>query len=203
MHHGICYLHENWAGVLNKCLTFLKDHPTEFIIVKLQMEYKPEGNTNTTWGGLVLQVWTCGIHFECKKALEDIPEEKLWKKENIPTVGEARGKIVLTCWSPKVRPKYPSLGFIPWGGETKEDESKYIQVRILHCALVLRRQDLYDGPTISSKWKEFLALWARSYVEKQPKTFFVNHATASGLRPGTTPKDYAKVLHLYHNLLPF
>lgn len=62
------------------------------------------------------------------KGLEDVPKEKLWTSAEMPTVGEARGKIVLTTWSPKTRPKYPDLGFIPWGGEKLEDEAKYIQV---------------------------------------------------------------------------
>jgi hypothetical protein len=60
-----------------------------------------------------------------------VPKERLWKDAAIPTVGEARGKIVLTTWSHKIRPKYPELGFIPWGGETKEDEEKYIQVDLI------------------------------------------------------------------------
>lgn len=158
------------------------------------MEYKPEANTNTTWGGLVMDVRISKISTNLSQGLAEIPKENLWLEPTIPTLGEARGKIVLTTWSPKIRPKYPPLGFIPWGGEKLSDEAKYIQVvpAIPHINLF---QDLYDGPTMSTKWKEFMALWARSYLEKEPTTFFVNHATASGLRPGTCPKDYSKVLH--------
>eukprot|EP01126_Amoeba_proteus_P039753 TRINITY_DN4209_c0_g1_i3.p1 TRINITY_DN4209_c0_g1~~TRINITY_DN4209_c0_g1_i3.p1 ORF type:complete len:339 (+),score=57.46 TRINITY_DN4209_c0_g1_i3:808-1824(+) len=172
LHHGLVYLQDTWIGVLVKCLNFVKDHPSEFILIKIQQEHVPEANTVTTWGDLV------------KSGIQSVlPAQNFWNFPTIPTVGQSRGKIILTTWSPLLNPSYPDLGFIPWGGTSKEDEKKYIQ-------------DLYNGPSFGTKWSHILHLWAKSYQEPNPLYFFVNHATASGLIPGTKPRHYSKNIHM-------
>jgi len=167
-----------WTGVLEKCLAFLQTSPSEFIIIKVQQEYRSEGNTNSTWGSLLM------------KAVAAVPPENIWIDSQIPTVRQARGRIVLTTWSPILRPSYEPLGLIPWGGVCKEDEAYYIQ-------------DDFDSPTISKKWQVFVLLWIRSLSDKRspPDFFFVNHASATDPKILSGPMRYATSMH--KRLYPF
>eukprot|EP01127_Copromyxa_protea_P022796 TRINITY_DN8362_c0_g1_i1.p1 TRINITY_DN8362_c0_g1~~TRINITY_DN8362_c0_g1_i1.p1 ORF type:complete len:574 (-),score=97.44 TRINITY_DN8362_c0_g1_i1:182-1903(-) len=184
VHHGQVYCNECWGGVLNKIVEFLKENPSECVITKIQQEYTPHGNIFSTWGGLV------------EEGLEAVPAEMKWTESRIPTLGEARGRVVMTTWHPSLNPEYPDLGFIPWGGMSKEDEKFYIQ-------------DAFFGPAINKKWKLMLELWLRAYsyqieVATCPPFFFVNHASATRVVTyqlnNLGPKKYAKQVH--SRLLP-
>eukprot|EP01127_Copromyxa_protea_P008660 TRINITY_DN1996_c0_g1_i1.p1 TRINITY_DN1996_c0_g1~~TRINITY_DN1996_c0_g1_i1.p1 ORF type:complete len:1129 (-),score=197.07 TRINITY_DN1996_c0_g1_i1:19-3405(-) len=176
LHHGNIFLNDTWEGVLKKCVEFLEKNPSEFVILKVQQEWNSEGNTLTRWGSLVLQQLHC------------IPGRFVYASKKMPTLGEVRGKIVLTAWNPACKPGLQDLGFIPWGGLSKYDEGRLIQ-------------DDYDGPKAIVKWEKMMQVWdnAARASSNPGNYFFVNHTSATSFR-GKGPKDWAKTMH--QKLLP-
>ncbi len=81
IHHGSVYQHLNFDDVLNACRQFLQQHPDETIIMSVKEEYNAEGNTMSfpeEFNAYVQQ------------------DAELWHlAPGIPTLGDARGKIIL------------------------------------------------------------------------------------------------------------
>ncbi|MGS2765246.1 phosphatidylinositol-specific phospholipase C [Sinomicrobium sp. M5D2P9] len=81
IHHGSIYQHLNFDDVLNACKQFLQQHPDETIIMSVKEEYNAEGNT---------------MSFPEEFNTYVQQDAALWHlAPGIPTLGEARGKIVL------------------------------------------------------------------------------------------------------------
>lgn len=81
IYHGPIYQHANFDDILNDCNNFLKDNPSETIIMSVKEEYNASNST---------------------KSFEEIfnnyinKNKTIWYLNNeIPTLGEVRGKIVL------------------------------------------------------------------------------------------------------------
>lgn len=47
VHHGLVYQHANFTDVLTTLSTFLRENPSETVLVRTQQEYQPEGNTRS------------------------------------------------------------------------------------------------------------------------------------------------------------
>uniref|UniRef100_UPI00358FF029 1-phosphatidylinositol phosphodiesterase-like n=1 Tax=Myxine glutinosa TaxID=7769 RepID=UPI00358FF029 len=83
IHHGVCYQHASFRDVVNVTMAFLEDHPKEVLLMRLKEEYKSEGNTETMYQTVVRYLKEFGDW------------NRVWKNHYIPSVGEARGKLVI------------------------------------------------------------------------------------------------------------
>jgi len=81
IHHGSVYQHLNFDDVLNACKQFLQAHPSETIVMSVKEEYDAAENTLT-------------FQEEFDQYVQQDPG--VWYlASGIPTLGAARGKIVL------------------------------------------------------------------------------------------------------------
>jgi len=79
--HGPYYCNRNFNDVLDDCFHFLAIHPTETIIMLIKLEGDgecPADRETILW-----------------KYINEYGREKFWTEDRIPTLGDARGKIVL------------------------------------------------------------------------------------------------------------
>jgi 1-phosphatidylinositol phosphodiesterase len=93
IHHGSVYQNANFDDVLTKVRAFLQSHPTEFVVMRVGEEYKPEYNTRS--------------FSDTFKTYFDAYGDLFWKptslKDTQPTVAQMRGKIVvLQDWDSSV-----------------------------------------------------------------------------------------------------
>lgn len=79
IHHGLIFCDILFGDVLNQCRKFLEDNRNEFLIMRIQEEYEPEGCTRSF----------SDTFTEYLNANEDI----LSLTYNIPLIQEVRGKI--------------------------------------------------------------------------------------------------------------
>ncbi|OJH40080.1 phosphatidylinositol-specific phospholipase C [Cystobacter ferrugineus] len=83
IHHGAYHLMANFDGVLSTAVQFLRDNPTETILMRVKKEHTEE---NTTRPFAATFEW-----------YRDQPAYSpyIWRGTHIPTLGEVRGKIVI------------------------------------------------------------------------------------------------------------
>ena len=86
MHHGVEYQKANFDDVLRDSISFLSNHPSETIVMSLKEESTPSRNTRS-------------YEATVKAYLANYPSRYFYNGWNpctkIPTLGEARGKILL------------------------------------------------------------------------------------------------------------
>jgi len=115
IHHGLKFQNQYFGDVLKACTGFLEAYPSETIVMRVKEEYNASGNSRTF-----------------AQTFDDYRQKsaRYWYTENrVPTLGEARGKIVLVT-------QHGDHG-IPWGN--------------------LNIQDDYDVPTVfhlNKKWNK-------------------------------------------------
>jgi len=80
-HHWKYFLHKNFNHLLEAALDFLKDHPTETVVFMIQQEYSKEPDSHF------------GYHVYKKLVEKGI--DNFYLKNKVPTMAEARGKIVI------------------------------------------------------------------------------------------------------------
>lgn len=81
IHHGSIYQNLNFDDVIDKCTEFLKNNPTETIIMSVKEEYTSSGSIKS---------------FEKIFSSYIEKNKNIWMlSDTIPRLGEARGKIVL------------------------------------------------------------------------------------------------------------
>jgi len=115
IHHGPISQKINFTEVRDICETFLKDHPSECILMRVMQEFTAEDNTKT-------------FALQFKEYLKG--HEKYWyTDETIPTLAKARGKIVLLS-------ARTDIDGIPWKNlkiqdeyEVKDVDKKWQQVQ--------------------------------------------------------------------------
>ncbi|WNG19050.1 phosphatidylinositol-specific phospholipase C domain-containing protein [Cystobacter fuscus] len=83
MHHENYYLNSNFDDVLSTVVQFLKDHPTETILMRVKQEYQPEATTRSfsetfTW-------------YRDQAAYKDF----IWGGNYVPALRQVRGRIVI------------------------------------------------------------------------------------------------------------
>lgn len=81
IHHGIVYCKIVFSEVLDIVKNFLKENPSECILMRVKEEYNPEGNTRSFQD----------TFSEYLKHYNDI----LYMESHIPNLDEVRGKIVV------------------------------------------------------------------------------------------------------------
>lgn len=81
IHHGPVYQRQDFTQVIASCAAFLAAHPSETMIMSVQREFSAEGNQ---------------LSFEQVFDAHTARDTRLWwLSSRIPTLDEARGKIVL------------------------------------------------------------------------------------------------------------
>jgi len=104
IHHGMVYQKTNFGDVLNECINFLHNNPSERILISIQEEYKSSDNTRGFDDTLMINYIT--------------PTKNMWYTEDrIPTLEESKGKIVLIkkfIHSFNTSPKFVFWYTIPW-----------------------------------------------------------------------------------------
>ncbi|XP_077984541.1 1-phosphatidylinositol phosphodiesterase-like [Glandiceps talaboti] len=82
IHHESFYQHFSFTDVLKMTTAFLSERPKEVIVMRVRKEYNEEGNSRS-------------MSDSVNVALSRFSERFFWRSSNVPTLGEARGKIVL------------------------------------------------------------------------------------------------------------
>jgi 1-phosphatidylinositol phosphodiesterase len=82
MHHGIVFQKANFSDVVNTASAFLKQNPSETIVMLLQPEWKDEGNTRS-------------YEATVKDYISRYPSNLFYTNSSIPKLKDVRGKIVL------------------------------------------------------------------------------------------------------------
>jgi len=81
LHHGSFYLDLNFTNVINDCKNFLKENPSECILMSLKREYDSDDNT-ITYQKAFMEYYNT--------------DPTVWHiGDTIPTLDQVRGKIVL------------------------------------------------------------------------------------------------------------
>lgn len=150
LHHGSVYQHANFDDVLNMCGTFLRQNPSETIIMSLKEEYNAE-NSNRNFDDIFFNNYVAR-------------DRNLWYLgDRIPTMGEARGKIVL------VR----RFGGTIFGGINATRWQDNAGFTINNNAN-LYVQDFYKVSDNSHKWNEIYNTMNTAYSRNYDNTLYLN-----------------------------
>ncbi|XP_069798699.1 1-phosphatidylinositol phosphodiesterase-like [Dendropsophus ebraccatus] len=119
--HGVSYQRTDFFQVLNDTVTFLTEHPSETILMRVKEEYKPYQNTRTFYQSVT-------------EVLNQIGEHWFLRSESLPTLGEARGKVVILQEfssegeGPDFGPPYPGPMSISDAYQVTDDSVKWADV---------------------------------------------------------------------------
>ena len=159
IHHGAVYQYLNFDDVLNACFGFLSNNPSECIIMSVKQEHTPQNNTRSFEATFDSYVQT--------------DPGKWVLADAMPTLGSARGKIVLLRRFGVVNtPK--GINATAWADNTTfEITNTYGNIKI---------QDNYVVPDNSAKWNAIEGLLHEASSTASGDKLFINFT--SGYRPG-------------------
>lgn len=83
IHHDAWFQYTFFNNVLSDTVQFLKENPKEVILMRVKEEYKAKDNGKETFFQAV------------QKYVNRFPRQFFWSSTNMPTLGQARGKIVI------------------------------------------------------------------------------------------------------------
>ena len=86
LHHDFITIGPNLKHVLEVLTTFLKENPTETIIMSYQQAQKSENSNGVPF------------HKDFRKQVGEVPDNFMYSEYRMPQLGEVRGKIVLLDW---------------------------------------------------------------------------------------------------------
>ncbi|WP_338596013.1 phosphatidylinositol-specific phospholipase C [Saccharopolyspora sp. SCSIO 74807] len=182
VHHGTFYQHANFADVLAKAGDFLAAHPGETVLLRLKAECTGEVGSCTDESS---DLSTAEIldryqqndpngHYLYNPA-SDGPASGATASDGTPTLGAARGKIVLTALQEAQGGLVDGYGLEQFNDDNWGD---YVQ-------------DEYEVPTvgdIEQKWNHVREHWDKTN-SADPAEMFLNFTSGSSL--GADPKDVA------------
>ncbi|MFI1265611.1 MULTISPECIES: phosphatidylinositol-specific phospholipase C [Streptomyces] len=91
IHHGMVYLNKNFTQVLQETANFLKEHPRETVLMRLQQEHTEENVTRSF-------EQTLKWYVERNPETAGIMRQHLWRPKSVndafPRLGDTRGKII-------------------------------------------------------------------------------------------------------------
>jgi len=168
IHHGIVYQKIVFGQVLNECLEFLNNHPTETIIMRVKQEYSEASNDEFN------KIFD--VYRKEKGYKGDYFGDRMYTDYRVPNLGEVRGKIVI------VENVYGLPG-IRWGSLDKQDD--YNVPTLFHM------KDKWE------KVRSHLDKSAHDH-NSGSRTMFLNFATGSGgLFPMTVARYLNKALYSF------
>lgn len=152
IHHGSIYQHLNFDDVINTCIAFLKNNPTETIVMSVKEEYNAAENTKD---------FEEVFDYYVKK------NKGIWfLTDRIPKLKEARGKIVLLR---RFKCNNSSMGINACGWK---DNTTFT----LNNAVKLSVQDSYQVGNNDNKWNAITNLYDRAKVSDN-KEMFINYTS--------------------------
>lgn len=157
IHHGAVYQNQNFDGVLNAVISFLNNNPTETVIMSVKEEHTAAENTRS-----YEETFNWYINKNPNKWL---------MTDHIPTLGEARGKIVLLRrFAADQLPK--GIDATAW-----KDNTSFT----IHNAASLNIQDYYKVTDRNKKWTNIQNKYNEAN-SSDPSTLYINFT--SGYSPG-------------------
>lgn len=163
IHHGLVFQHIYFDDVLNDCIGFLNSNPSECIIMCIKEEHTPSNNTRSfeqTFDSYVAQ-----------------NPDKWCLTATIPTLGQARGKIVLLRrFNAVTVPK--GIDATSWADNTVFTiDNGFARLKI---------QDKYVVPDNNAKW----TLIQNLYTEAKSQNFdrlYINFSSGYKMLYGILP----------------
>ncbi|MDR7875618.1 phosphatidylinositol-specific phospholipase C [Yersinia mollaretii] len=122
LYHSDVYLNQNLSDILTSCLVFIKNNPTEFIILSI----KQEGDDGK-------------FHDVLLKSYLSVYLDYFFIIDKIPSIEEIRGKIILLC---RYQDGNMGINVMPW-----EDDKTFV---IDNGYYKVHVQDEYSGYTVLS-----------------------------------------------------
>ncbi|WP_166244701.1 phosphatidylinositol-specific phospholipase C [Paenibacillus turpanensis] len=157
IHHGAVYQNQNFDDVLNAVISFLNANPTETVIMSVKEEHTAAENTRS--------------YEETFNSYVNKNPSKWFMSNRVPTLGEARGKIVLLRrFDAAQLPK--GIDATAW----KENTTFTIQ-----NAASLKIQDYYKVTDKNKKWTDIQNMYNEAN-SANPTWLYINYT--SGYSPG-------------------
>ncbi|CAM4446477.1 phosphatidylinositol-specific phospholipase C [Paenibacillus tarimensis] len=157
IHHGAVYQNQNFDDVLNAVISFLNANPSETVIMSVKEEHTPADNTRS--------------YEETFNWYVNKNRDKWLLTDRIPTLGEARGKIVLLRrFGAAQLPK--GINATSW----QENTTFTIQ-----NAAALKVQDYYKVTDRNKKWTDIQSMYNEASTSN-PSRLYINFT--SGYSPG-------------------
>ena len=144
------------GGVLDICVKFLKDHPTEFVYMQIKEEYTSTDNTRT--------------FFETMKEYVTGLEDYFFLDEISPTLDQVRGKIVLL--------RRFAVTEHPFGNELQFQGGTFTS----NTTITARIQDAFQVKSLmhrEDKWQAFLSLLKEAGENTDEDKLFIDFASGS------------------------
>ncbi len=170
IHHDLEYLNANFTDVVVSVTDFLRDHPTEAVVMRLKQEYTPAENTRSFED-------TLNWYLHTNPDTADRLQQALWRPTGttLPTLGAVRGKIVL------LQDFTASTAFgLRWAGPAMDVQDTY---------------QLTGLGDLDRKWGLVRAQFERS-AAGTGTVLYVNHLSATGapaaMVTGTLPVTVAR-----------
>ncbi|MFG2395181.1 phosphatidylinositol-specific phospholipase C domain-containing protein [Streptomyces lavendulae] len=159
IHHGQVYQNASFEDCVRDCRDFLADHPSEMIFMRLKHEYHndDEGDDGTDRGFV-----------EC---FEEVRRKfPVFHTNGLPTLGEARGRIVLLG----------NVGGLPgtdWGGGALSIQDEY---------------NLSSWYPVDTKLEAVRAHFDAAQADRSGRLLYVNHLSGYSITPPRTPHQIAE-----------
>ena len=167
IHHGICFLSLFFEDILEEVRTFLANHPTETVLMRIKEEFTP------TLDALSFElIWETYMN---ELGFRDLFVQNLG---GIPMLGDVRGRVVVLSDEPGPRPGRSTTSYgLGWKRGPYTDIQDSFQVNSL--------SELAEKTELTLTFLEKASL--------QPRVFTINHMSATGVPlPGFFPRDIAE-----------
>ncbi|OHT13695.1 1-phosphatidylinositol phosphodiesterase [Tritrichomonas foetus] len=169
IHHGKVYQQINFGGgVRDVCIEFLKENPTEFILMLVKPEHTEKDCTRS--------------FCETMQTYINYNEDYFYLNEGNPKVEDVRGKIVLIRrFQSDINPMGNDISFV--------DNAIFTST----TSIVARVQDCYHVNTLfdrEKKWGHVKQILEESREDKDKNTFYLNYG--SGASSGCYPYSVAE-----------
>ncbi|MFS0726265.1 phosphatidylinositol-specific phospholipase C [Paenibacillus sp. 1P07SE] len=157
IHHGVVYQNQNFDDVLNAVISFLNNNPTETVIMSVKEEHTAAENTRS-----YVDTFNWYVNKNPNKWL---------MTDHIPTLSEARGKIVLLRrFATDQLPK--GIDATAW-----QDNTSFT----IQNAASLNIQDYYKVSNRTKKWTDIQSKYNEANSSNS-STLYINFT--SGYSPG-------------------
>lgn len=152
IHHGSVYQHLNFDDIINECTDFLKNNPTETIIMSVKEEYKSSDSEKT-----FEEIFSSYVE----------NNKDIWLlSDEIPQLGEARGKIVLLR---RFKSEETPMGI---DASEWEDNTTFS----IENASKLNIQDSYKVGNNNNKWSAITSLYNRA-KSSSDNSMYINYTS--------------------------
>lgn len=180
-HHSIYYLGQHFDYAINAAKAFLTENPSEFVIFLIKQEHTSE-SANTFWAR------ANNLYFN-----DDKYDGLFYLDKRVPTVEEARGKIIIMGRDGST---YPSGFHVHWDDNTTHYEY-YSFDKVINDVMRYIVEDHYSLTSVKEETKfawiaQNLYLAGMCTTCGYPKTLFITFLSGEGdPDPSKTPRDFA------------